>query len=233
MSTDERGTTTLRALGSGALAVSPILLGVAPFGLVWGATVADAGFGFAEAGGFSSIVFAGASQLVALDLLVRGAPLAVVVLTALVINLRMLMYAASIVPHLAGESAPRRALGAYLLTDQAYAVSITRYTQQPEAPRRFEFYVGAGSALWLTWQATSLAGVAVGDAVPESVPIEFAIPAVFLALLAPAVTDRPTLVAALVAGVVATVGDPLPANLGMPVGALSGIGAGFWAAVRR
>lgn len=219
-------------LRAGAVAVSPILLGVVPFGLVWGATVADAGLGLAEAAGFSTILFAGASQLASLDLLSRDAPVVVAIVTALVINLRMFMYAASLAPHLAGESRGRRAWAAYLLTDQAYAVAITRYQQEPEAPRRLEYYLGAALALWVTWQATSLAGVAVGDAIPESVPLEFAVPIVFLALLVPAITDRPTLVAAIVGGAVATVGMSWTANLGMLSGAVVGIGAGTAVALR-
>lgn len=220
------------ALRAGALAVSPILLGVAPFGIVAGATTVEVGLGLPEAVGFSTVIFAGASQLAALDLLGRDAPAAVAILTALVINLRLVMYSASMAPHFASRPLRHRLFGGYLLTDQAYAITIARLGREPGFAPWFPYYVGAGAALWVTWQATTILGVFVGDAVPESVPLDFAVPMAFLALLAPAITDRPTLTAAVVAAGVATVAAPLPANLGMMLGALAGIGMGFLHALR-
>ena len=213
--------------------MSPLLLGVAPFGIVAGATVAEIGLHLPEAIGFSTLIFAGASQLAALDLLGRDAPVAVAALTAVVINMRMLMYAASLAPHFASLSPGRRALGAYLLTDQAYALTITRLGREPGWRDAWSYYLGAGVTLWVTWQAMTVAGVFLGDAVPDSVPLDFAVPITFLAILVPAVTDRPTLTAAAVGAAVATVGVSWPANLGMITGALAGIGAGFLHSVRR
>lgn len=225
------GSTARQAFTDGARDVSPILLGVVPFGLVAGFAAIDAGLTVAHAVGFSVFLFAGASQLAALDLLGSGAHAAVAIGTALVINSRMLMYSASIGPQLAAVPRVRRALAAYLLVDQNYAMSVVRYRDRPEPGYRLWYFVGAGAILWLSWQVMTVAGALVGDAVLEGVPLEFAVPLTFLALLIPTITDRPTLAAALTAAGVATAGAPLPANLGMPLGALAGIAVGTALAV--
>lgn len=228
-------TSPFGAFREGSAAVSPVLLGVVPFGLAAGVVTIDAGYGVLETVGHSTLIFAGASQIAAVDLLGDGAAVPIVVLTVLVINLRMLMYAASLAPHLADVSLGRRAVGAYVLTDQAYAVSIVRFRQDRSLgpDYRFAFYLGAALTMWLPWQASTVTGALLGDAVPEDVPLEFAVPLMFLALLAPAVTDRATTVAAVTSAAVATLGAGLPSNLGMLVGAVLGIAAGTVVAVTR
>lgn len=216
----------------GSLAVSPLLIGVAPFGLIAGVAAIDAGLGLPEAIGFSTVVFAGASQLAAIDLLGSGAMVWVAVLTVLVINLRMAMYSASLAAYLVHEPRWRRAVSAYLLTDQAFAVSVARFARQPTAGGRWWFYLGTAVALWATWQTATVAGVLIGDAVPDGVPLGFAVPLVFVSLLVPSVTDRPTLAAAVSAATTAVVAAPLPANLGMPLAALTGVAVG-WLSARR
>jgi predicted branched-subunit amino acid permease len=220
--------TPAQSLRAGAAAIAPIALGVVPFALIAGFAAVDIGLRVGEAVGFSMVVFAGASQLAAIDLLGQGAPVGVAVLTVVVINLRMAMYSASLAPHLAGEPVHRRLSGAYLLTDQAYAVAITRFLREPRGGTdRFAFYLGAALPMWLVWQPVTVLGALVGDRVPPDVPLGFAVPLAFLALLVPAITDRPTLAAALTAAVVATAGAAWPANLGMPAGAVTGVLVGF------
>ncbi len=226
----EPSTTGLRtAFLSGVRGAAPLLLGIVPFGLVAGVAAMEAGIGLPGAVGFSVVVFAGASQLAAIDLLSRGAPVAVAIGTVLVINLRMLMYSASMAPELAPLSRRTRIASAYLLTDQAYAVSILEFrTGAWDLRQRLALYLGAGSTLWGTWQVSTIVGALGGGVIPDSIPLGFAVPLAFLSLLVPAVTDRPTLVAAVVGGTIATVGVDLPANLGMPLGAFSGVAAGWW-----
>lgn len=211
----------------------PILLGVIPFGLLAGAIPADLGLGLEHAVGLSTIVFAGASQLAAIDLVGEQAPVAVVAGTILVINLRMLMYGASLAPHLADRPLSHRLASAYVLTDQAYALSIARYGEvEDDGPSRIAYYLGAAVPLWINWQVVTVVGFFIGAAIPEWLPIGFAIPLTFLVLLVPAVTDRPTVAAAAAAGAVAVVLDPLPANAGMPIGAATGITVGTALAIR-
>jgi predicted branched-subunit amino acid permease len=214
------------AFRRGVRDVSPLLLGVAPFGLVAGVAAIDAGLSLGQTLGMSVVVFAGASQLAALELLNQGAPLSVVVVTAVVINLRMLMYSASIAPYFQRFAARVRAGLAYFLTDQAYALSVSRY-RSGDGLDRIAYYLGAGATLWLVWQITTVAGALAQAGIPESLGLEFAVPLVFLALLVPAMEDGPTTVAGMVGGAVAVVGAGLPLNLGLLVGATVGIAAGL------
>ena len=207
----------------------PLALGVGPFGLVVGAAASENGLSVAEAIGSSVFVFAGASQLAAIDLLGKGAGLIVVVGTALIINMRMLMYSASLAPYARDIRPSRRGLMTYLLVDQAYALSVLRWERADEPPGdRFAFYVGVAAPLWAVWQVTTILGVIFGSRVPDGIPLSFTVTLVFLAVLVPALSDRPRVVAALVAGVVAVASRGLPANLALPVGAVCGIAAGAW-----
>lgn len=208
--------------------VLPVVVGVIPFGLIVGVSAVGNGLTAGDAAASSVLVFAGASQLAMIDLLGRGAPVWVAVLTAAVINLRMVMYSASLSPWWDQIPRPRRLLGAYTLVDQSFALAITRYsTGQVNDPQaRFAYYLGLGIPLWVNWQLVTVVGAVVGAQVPEDVPLAATIPLVFLAVVVPAIVDRPTLVAAIVGGVVAVVAAPLPANLGLIVGAVAGITAG-------
>ena len=215
-------------LRAGVAAVTPMIVGVIPFGLVAGAQPTTEGLGGAAAVGLSTVVFAGASQLAAADVLADGGSAVVATLAAITINLRMLLYSASLAPFLAHLSFGRRMGAAYLMTDQAYAVSITRWTHgDGQEEHRLTYYLGAGLSLWLVWQLSTIAGVLLGGVVPESLPLGFAVPLVFLVLLVPAITSRPAAVAAAVGGGAAVVGAALGAGpLSVIVGALSGIAAG-------
>ncbi|MDQ3945133.1 MAG: AzlC family ABC transporter permease, partial [Actinomycetota bacterium] len=188
---------------AGAAAVAPMVIGVIPFGLVAGATPMATGLGAGAALGFSTIVFAGASQLAAIDVLAGDGSVAVAILAAWTINLRMLLYSASLAPYLAGEPFWRRLAGSYLLVDQVYAVCVTRWPEEDEPRRRIPFMVGAGLLLWAIWEGSTLTGTLVGSALPDRIPLDFAVPLVFLVLLVPAVTTRPAVVAAAAGGIAA------------------------------
>ncbi|QZX98411.1 AzlC family ABC transporter permease [Halobaculum rubrum] len=208
----------------------PLLLGIVPFALVAGVAGIEAGLTPLQTVGLSVVVFAGASQLAAIDLLGRDAALGVVVLTVVVVNLRMLMYSASIAPYFRELSARVRAGCAYVLTDQAYALSLARYAgdrDRETTTRRPYYYLGVALTLWIVWQAGTVVGVVFGAAVPDSWRLGFAVPLVFLALLVPAVSDVPSLGAAVVAGVVAVLGAGLPFNAGLIVGAVVGVATGI------
>ena len=222
---------------AGMRAVAPMLVGVIPFGLVAGATPATTGLGGGVSIGLSTIVFAGASQLAAADVLADGGAALVAVVAACTINLRMLLYSASLAPHLAEEPLRRRLGMAYLLTDQAYTVSILRWSGEeaqaaeggpaPDRSRRVPYYLGAAVLLWVNWQICTIVGVLIGSAVPEDIPLDFAVPLVFLVLLIPTISTRPAAVAALVGGLGAVLAAEAGAgHLSVIVGALSGITAG-------
>ncbi len=221
-------TSQLRRSGlfDGARAVSPLLLAVIPFGLVLGVTAAGSVVGGALGIGTSFIIFAGAAQLVTVQLLDAGTSLAVVILTALVVNVRHLMYSAAMAPHFSEFPKRSRFLLPYLLTDQAFAVSMLRYETAAEPVYKRWFFTGAGATLWTSWQLATVAGVVLGAQIPESLGLSFAIPLVFLVLLIPVVQTRPGLVAAVVGGLVAALAFSAPYGLGLVIGALAGVGAG-------
>lgn len=221
---------------TGLVAVAPLLVGIVPFGFVAGATPVAHGMGWAVPIGFSTIVFAGASQLAAIEVLTGGGSVPVAVLAACTINLRMVLYSASIAPYTARIGLRRRITMAYLLTDQAYAVSIVRWAEQDLDGRcseeattfdRFWTFVGAGATLWTSWQISTLAGVVVGAAVPPQIHLEFAVPLSFLVLLVPTLVTRPAVVAAAVGGGAAVLAGELGAGpASILLGSLAGIVAG-------
>ncbi|MGH8992764.1 MAG: AzlC family ABC transporter permease, partial [Acidimicrobiia bacterium] len=194
---------SLADVRAGAVAVVPMVIGVIPFGLVAGATPVAAGLGTGAALGFSAIVFAGASQLAAINVLAGGGSAVVAILAAWTINLRMLLYSASLAPYLAKEPRWRRLAAAYVLVDQVYAACIARWPEEDEAGGRIPFMAGAGVFLGLVWLSSTLTGALAGSAVPDRIPLDFAVPLVFLVLLVPAITSRPALVAAAAGGLAA------------------------------
>jgi 4-azaleucine resistance transporter AzlC len=215
------------AFFAGVRSILPILLGVFPFGVIAGVAAIEAGLGAFQAIALSPIVFAGAAQLATVDLLARDAAPVVVVLTALVINARFGMYSASVAPWLRGIGPATKGAAAYLLTDQAFAVSVIHFERtRADRELRVAYYFGAAIPLWVTWQVSSVVGVVVGSGVPPEWSLDFAIPLVFMALLFPAVKDRSTRVAAVVAGAAAVVLIGLPLNLGLLAAATLGIAAG-------
>ncbi len=216
---------------AGSKAQIPILLGVMPFGMIYGVAALEAGLSPAATLGMSLIVFAGSSQFIAAQLFAAGTPGLVIVLTTLIVNLRHMLYSASIAPYVRHLSRPWKFLLAFLLTDEAYAVAITSYRRRDPAPTvgtdEHWFTLGAGVTLWIAWQISTLAGVALGASVPDGWSLDFALPLTFIALLIPTLSDWPTGLAALVAGLTAVAANRLPFNLGLVLAVLAGIGAGL------
>jgi Predicted branched-chain amino acid permease (azaleucine resistance) len=212
----------------GLAAGSPIMAGVAPFGLIYGAAARGLDLSLGQTIGMSLTIFAGSSQLVFLDLWGQGASSLALILTGLVINLRIAMYSASISPHLGPLGLPRSLVGAYFLTDEAYALSMGRFLSRREPPPSpFHFYLGAALPTWLSWQFCSLAGSLAGALIPESWPLGMAVPLVFLALLIPMLARGPKVTAALASMVVAIAAAGLPLNLGLILAVFVGIAAGL------
>jgi len=206
--------------------VSPILVSVFPYGLVVGGAAVSAGFTVGQATGLSLLVNAGASQLAIIDLLGRGAPLTVTVLTALVINARMLMYSASIAPHFQEEPVGHRAVAAHVMIDPAYALSIVKFEGSRDVDP-LAYYLGVSAPLLPAWVLSTAVGAMAGSVVPAWLPLDFAVPMVFLALVVSAVKDRPAAAAAATGATVAVLGTGLPLNLGLLAGGLVGIVVGM------
>lgn len=209
---------------AGVRASGALLMGVIPFGMVCGAAAAAAGFDFHQAFAFSWLVFAGSSQIVATQLFASGAPAWVIVATGIVVNLRFMMYSAALAPHLKGMSARRRWLAAYLLTDQAFALTLARAVEGRKGT--VWFYFGVAGSLWFFWQLASIAGIVLGALVPANWSMDFVVALTFISVLSPVMKNRSMALAA-ACGAVAAVFLDLPLKLDLIAAAAFGIAAGL------
>jgi predicted branched-subunit amino acid permease len=214
------------AFVAGLQAVAPMVAAIVPFGVTAGVAGLDAGLGPWVTMGMSMVIFAGASQLASIQLLDAGAAVPLIIATALLINLRMVMYSAHLAPHFPQASGPTRSLMAYLLTDQAYALTISRVMDDQPLPAVHCFYLGAALPLWGVWQIATAFGYWAGAAVPASWELGFFVPLIFLALLVMSIRSLPGFLAAAVAGAIAIAGAGWPAGLGLTLGAVAGIVTG-------
>lgn len=202
---------------------APFLLVVAPFGLLFGVVGTEAGLNFAQVMGFSFLVIAGASQFAAVQLITENAPVLIVLATALAVNLRMAMYSASLTPYLGKAPLWQRAVAAYFLVDQSYAVGITRFEEHPEmtVSQRMAYLFGVIAPICPNWYIATLIGALLGQSIPPEYALDFAIPITFLALVAPALRSAAHVAAAGMSVLVALVLAGLPYNAGMLIAALA------------
>ena len=213
---------------AGAKDIAPILVGIVPFGLVAGAAVIQAGFGLAEAIGMSLFVNAGASQIVATTLFGSGAPLWLALTTALIVNARMFIYSTSIAPVLSDAPGWERPLLGHMLVDQNYASTMTKGRFRDDVDV-IPYYVGAWFALAGVWQLSTIAGALIGPLIPPSWGLEFAVPLVFLAMLAPTLKDSTAVSVCAVTAIASAVLVPLlPLQTGLVVAILVGMLYGAW-----
>jgi len=210
---------------AGARNTLPILLGVLPFGLFFGTLAVEVGLTPAQAQGMSLLVFAGSAQFIAVDLIRQGAAPAVIILTIFVVNLRHALYSASLAPHVGRLPLRWRALMAWLLTDEAFAVSSPRY-RAADLERAHWYFLGTGLALWTCWQLSTAAGIAFGARIPESWSLDFALPLTFLAMLLPALTDSPSWAAAVAGAAFSILLSDLPFGLGLVTASAIAVGVG-------
>ena len=211
---------------AGARAEIPLLIGGFPFGMIYGALALNAGLSISAAQLMSSIVFAGSAQFITTELVHQLTPGPVIVLTIAVVNLRHMLYSASLAPYLASLSTRWKVLLSYLLTDEAYAPSVIQYEKEGKTPHGHWFLLGAGLTLWTDWQISTALGIWLGTAIPESWSLDFALPLTFIAMVVPVLKDRPAIAAACSAGIVALVAHRLPYQLGLIVAAFVGIAVG-------
>lgn len=214
---------TRRAFWRGFRDGIPFALVVGPFGLVFGVLSVEAGLTLAQAMGFSVGVLAGASQFAALQLMIDGAPLLIVVLAGLLVNLRMAMYSASLAPWLGALPMAKRSLLAYLLLDQPYAVSIVEYERTPSLTlqQRTAYFLGSTFFVVVPWLAATWAGVRLGATIPAEWPLDFAVPIAFLSLIGPMLRTPAHVAAAMVSIGVALALWWLPYQLGLLVAAIA------------
>lgn len=207
---------------------SPFIVVVAPFGLLFGVVSIDSGLNFIETLAMTFLVVAGASQFTALSLLKEQAPTFIVILTALAVNLRMAMYSAALVPHLGQARLGLRAVLAYFMVDQAFAVAFNKYEQAPDMPlwHKVVYYFGSVIPIVALWFTFSITGALIGRAIPPEFSLDFAIPICFIALVAPALRSAAHFVAASVSLLAALALAWVPYSLGLIVAAALAMMAG-------
>jgi len=163
--------------------VLPLLIPVAPFGIIFGAIGIELGFGPYVTYASSIIIFSGASQIVFFQLLSAGASSIVAITSSSVISTRHLLYGAVVNQYLSNLSIYWKIGLSYILTDQAFAVSNEFFKKNEKDKFKHYYLLGAGVTLWITWQITTIIGILLGSIVPEELGLTFTIPLTFLALL--------------------------------------------------
>ena len=207
---------------AGLRAGSPFILVVAPFATLFGVVATEAGLNLVETMTMTVLVVAGAAQFTALSLMLDQAPTFIVLLTALAVNLRMAMYSAALAPHLGKAPLGMRALMAYFMVYQTFAVAVKRYEEQPGMPlnHKIIYYFASILPVVPLWYAFSLIGALAGKAIPPEYSLDFAIPICFIALTAPMLRSLPHLLAALVSVIAALALVWVPFSMGLILAAL-------------
>lgn len=219
---------TMRAFWRGYRDCAPFILIVVPYSMLFGVVARDAGLDVVQTLAMAVLVIAGASQFTALALLQDQAPVFVALLAALAVNLRMAMYSAALVPHLGHAPLGMRALMAYLMVDQAFAVAVKRYEEAPAMTpgEKVGYYFGCMMLVCPVWYGGTLVGALVGQGIPPEFSLDFAVPVCFIALTAPLIRSLPHVIATGVAVVASLAFAWMPWSLGLFCAALLAMAAG-------
>jgi len=201
----------------------PIIPGVIPFGLVMGTVASNAHLSLVQTSAMNIFVFAGASQLAAVDLMVQNAPSFIVIATGVIINLRFLLYSAALSETFHNESVLAKSMGAYFITDQSYSVLAVNESRLKTIPAKIKFYFGASTIMIFAWQCSVLLGLLFGNFAPSSLSLDYAVPLSFVALVMPTFKNKSFVYVALLSSVLSLILKPLPFNLGLLVSGLIAI----------
>ena len=206
----------------------PFILMAVPFATLFGVIATDAGLTLAQIIGFTVLVIAGAAQFAAVQMMVENASIAFVLLAALAVNLRMAMYSAALVPYLGAAPLWQRVCVAYLNFDQTYIASIARYEERPEmtVTARVAYFVGVATPIVPVWFAATVVGVFAGQAIPASWALDFIMPIMFLAMVAPMVKSLAHATAAAVSVSVGLLLVGLPSGTGLLIAAAAAMATG-------
>lgn len=199
----------------GIRAALPFLLVVAPFGMLFGVVGTEAGLNLAQVMGFSVVIIAGAAQFTAVQLMQEQAPTLIVLASALAVNLRMAMYAASLAPHLGPAPGWQRILIAYFNVDGTYALSHMEYEAKPAMTlsEKVGFYMGTATVICFPWYVATWIGAVLGASIPAGLSIDFAVPVAFMSFFAPALRTLPHVAAAVTAIILAILLQGVPYSL--------------------
>jgi len=214
------------AFAAGARAMLPWLAGIVPFGLIIGVSAAQADIPTLAGWLTGPTVYAGSAQVATIELLNVGAAPAVILLTVLIINLRLVLYSGAIAAHWRGTSWRWRATAAYLLIDPSFVVGMDRYQRHGDRHDAHRYYLGGAITLWVAWLLALGAGAVFGARLPTALRLEFVIPLYLVGEVVRRLDDRATRRAALTAAAVAVVASSAPLHLGVVLGIVTGLIAG-------
>ncbi len=166
----------------GARDIAPLALGVSVYGLAFGLLAAQAGMNSLEVGLMSSLVFAGSSQIIAVERLMAGAGAVAAIVAGLALNLRLVLVTASIRDVYANRPLWQTVLGAHLTTDENWALMLARRAREGEGG--YWYLLGAGLVLMAVWCGSTVLGVVFAAAIPEprALGMDFAFTAAFIAI---------------------------------------------------
>ena len=207
----------------GVIDVSPLMIPVVPFGLIFGVLAIDVGFTPLETMGMSLIIFGGASQIVLLQLFSGGVSSIVIISSVGAVNSRHLLYGAVMSEHLSDLKLVWKILISYFLIDQAFARS-NEYFKKNQDNNKYFHLVGGGATCWVIWQSTTLLGILLGAAIPEKLGLSFAVPLTFLAILVNDFRKIINVIVILTSGLVALFGyNYIPYKAYVIVAAITGL----------
>jgi len=207
----------------GIIDVSPLMIPVVPFGLIFGILAIDIGFSPLETMGMSLIIFGGASQIVLLQLFSGGASSLVIISSVGAVNSRHLLYGAVVSEHLSDLKLIWKIIISYFLIDQAFARS-NEFLKENKNKNKYFHLIGGGATCWIIWQSTTFLGIILGAAIPEKLGLSFAVPLTFLAILVNDFRKIINVIVIIVSGLVATIGfDNIPYKAYVIVAATAGL----------
>jgi len=217
----------LKIFLKGIIDVSPLMIPVVPFGLIFGILAIDIGFSPLATMGMSLIIFGGASQIILLQLFSGGASSLVIISSVGAVNSRHLLYGAVVSEHVSDLKLIWKIIISYFLIDQAFAVS-NEYFKKNQEKNKYFHLIGAGFTCWIIWQSTTFLGIILGAAIPEKLGLSFAVPLTFLAILVNDFRKMINVIVIIVSGLVALFGyNYIPYKAYVIVAALTGLLTAF------
>ena len=226
--------TPAKQLWLGALETLPLVVAAFPFGIVFGAMAHTGGLDFAVTLGMSSIVFAGASQFIAITLLASATALPVIVMTVFVVNLRQMLYSANLMHHVEPWPQWLRAVLAFFLTDETFAAVTDRLNRHPEQAGLRWFYAGSALFMYSFWQISTVLGYTLGEQIPGLADwgLDVAMIVAFVGIVVPALKRRADWACAVVAFSSALLTYDWPHQTGLLFSSLVAIAVGMAVAGR-
>ena len=219
--------TNFQVFSKGIIDVSPFMIPVVPFGLIFGILSIDIGFSPLATMGMSLIIFGGASQIILLQLFSGGASSFIIISSVGAVNSRHLLYGAVVSEHVSDLKLIWKIVISYFLIDQAFALS-NEYFKKNKDRNKYFHLIGGGVTCWIIWQSSTFLGIILGEAIPEKLGLSFAVPLTFLALLVNDFRKFINIVVIITSGLVSTLGyNYIPYKAYVIVAALTGLIVAF------